>query len=82
MSDSKKTPWFPGTVKPVRKGVYQRSYTGETRHRKDLRFNYWDGKSWRFPAYSPEVAADFSEGWLKSGFQGLPWRGLASDPRG
>lgn len=82
VSKEKVTPWFPGAVKPARKGVYQRDYIDDVRLIDDIRFNYWDGRNWRWPARSAELAADFNEGWLKSGFQSLPWRGLASDPKG
>ncbi len=39
----KMTPWYPGTVKPVRDGYYQRRLNG-----KFLLYKaYWDGVSWR-----------------------------------
>lgn len=34
------TPWFPGTVKPVRPGVYQRMLNVE------IVYAYFDGRHW------------------------------------
>ena len=58
----KLTPWYPGTVKPVRKGWYQRKY----RHFGPS-MCYWDGK--KFSAL--EYRHDYSF------TQNLPWRGVA-----
>lgn len=67
MSEQELTPWFPGDVKPVRVGLYQREW--------DLAANlndpdYWDGKQWRYNGPG---------GW-RAGRQDRRWRGLASDP--
>lgn len=42
MTKHKLTPWFPADVKPVRHGIYERSY-GFFKL-KDL----WDGNYWRY----------------------------------
>jgi len=36
------TPWFPGSVKPVREGVYERRM-GST---SMLRYSHWNGAKW------------------------------------
>lgn len=66
------TPWFPGSVKPERPGVYQRrTLFGE------LRFARWDGHQWLAYRGTPEAAA---LGTIPSAYPDLPWRGLAHDP--
>lgn len=80
MSQKKLTPWFPGDVKPTRKGVYELEALPAPYH-------YFDGKNWSVAGASPK---QYSIGKWKS----LPtcdkvgctyhlrrrWRGLASDP--
>lgn len=64
------TPWFPGEVKPVREGVYQRMYNKNSR---DIRYCFWDG-AWRVGYWDVESAD-----WYRRGFahdQNLPWRGI------
>jgi hypothetical protein len=71
----KKTPWFPGHVKPARVGVYERNGPAGTH-------SYWTGKFWMLGAWGADAAADWDE-WplnapLSSGWQDLPWRGLTT----
>lgn len=70
MTKPKLTPLFPGTVKPVRKGLYQRRY--------ECGFGYamWTGKHWTFGTFR----RDDPIGWVgKTSRQELPWRGLAQE---
>lgn len=66
------TDWFPGSVKPVRKGVYQREYIyGKA---KIPTFCYWDGKQWYAGAHTVDGAAcNFP---LLAPNQSLRWRGV------
>ena len=66
----KTTPWFPGDVKPVRVGVYQRS--GHGLHP----FSYWDGLHWCRSTTSPKDAEAFGRRHVQSIFQTIKWRGL------
>jgi len=62
------TDWYPGTTKPVRVGVYER-----TTPRGYLLWSRWDGRHWRIHWYDFDLAAREK---FCSGFQELPWRGL------
>jgi len=66
----KLTPWFDGTVKPVRKGIYQQM----DGHGKLLGYQYWNGKIWGLWSETPEGAM-WSFGVSCS--QDDPWRGVA-----
>ena len=68
----KKTPWFPGNVKPSRPGVYERKF-GQL----GLRFSKFDGNVWLSPAPFVEMAERSTS---ISGYQSDPWRGLAEKP--
>jgi len=71
----KKTPWFPGSVKPVHVGVYETKgpFLPEGWYRK------WDGKRWyvgdRIPAVAAQEIVPTHQNAVK-----LPWRGLAEKP--
>lgn len=69
---SKLTPWFSGSVKPSRDGVYERDHISW-----GLCYSRFYNGSWRFPAATPEQAAEQSS---DSGRQREPWRGLAAKP--
>lgn len=75
------TPRFPGDVKPVRAGVYQRDFGGAG----NRRYAYWDGEHWRWSESTPELAADWGASKWRPGIgvcspvQSDPiirWRGL------
>jgi hypothetical protein len=40
------TPWFPGTMKPVVKGWYERHFTDSTTIPHDYNMQWWNGKFW------------------------------------
>lgn len=67
----KLTPWFPGDVKPVRAGYYERDWDGDG-NRFGLLSDYWDGRAWR-NVYRHQVMAQ-----ARHSTQNLPWRGLAA----
>lgn len=46
------TPWFDGTVKPARPGVYERLSEEDELHD----FSRWDGRRWMCGQNSPEEA--------------------------
>lgn len=68
------TDWFPGSVKPVRKGVYQREYIyGKA---KVPYYCYWDGKQWYAGAHTVDGAVkEFLIRFVSPG-QSLRWRGV------
>jgi len=65
----KQTQWYPGTIKPVRVGVYKQ--------RNDARVGYqfWDLKRWHAWCETPEQAA-LATTIAHDSFQNDPWRGL------
>jgi hypothetical protein len=67
----KLTPWFPGSIKPVRTGVYQQMAKGV------IGYQLWTGSYWSLWHQSASVAAQCKD---YSWFQNDPWRGLAQDP--
>lgn len=69
----KLTDWYPGGVKPVRPGVYERDYALPGEKRPLLAFCMFDG-FWRTGLGDKERAA--SDIGL-SDYQALPWRGVA-----
>lgn len=64
------TPWFPPSVKPARKGVYERDWA--------FAFSYWNGMRWCVGCTTPDVAAGERE---RSLYQDIQWRGLAKEPK-
>lgn len=75
MSEEKLTPWFPGNVKPVRKGVYQRraGFLGS--------YSYWNGRFWCLGDNTPLAAKDSVAISYASEAQSALWRGLAQDTK-
>ena len=77
---AKLTEWYPGHIKPVRVGVYERDY-GPTENGESI-FCHWNGKRWSWGGNSVDdvqrAMSVVKE--ISSGRQSLPWRGLASDP--
>lgn len=62
-----KTPWYPGDVKPVRVGVYERLYPGDNAFK-----DYWGGKRWSYgkDAFGGRCAK-----------QNRAWRGLTKEAK-
>lgn len=71
----KLTEWFPGDVKPVRRGVYERDYGGGIFG--NLGFALWTGSQWKYRSTTPEKACVES---IDSLNIRRPWRGLAEKP--
>ena len=59
------TPWYPGSVRPERQGIYQRAFPSGS-----VQQAHWDGFEWRIRLRGE---------WCKSSLQELPWRGLTSE---
>ena len=73
---AKKTPWFPGNVKPVHIGVYERDMT------HGGRWSYWNGAFWCGWGASREVAYHNGQCGFLSNTQEARWRGLVRRVRG
>lgn len=69
---AKVTPWFPGSVKPVRAGVYERRYSGNA-----IAYSRWDGTQWLHGSYEFDLARRAKYPTFQPS---LPWRGLAAKP--
>lgn len=67
------TDWFPAAVKPVRRGVYERSMPDRSR------WSYWNGRRWSLSFSSAATA--FKARACSSSYQNVPWRGLAEKPQ-
>ncbi len=67
----KLTPWYPGDVKPVREGVYERDYINASPGKF---YCYWNGKYWGSFYTVPSGAVRYRD--IKSAAQNLPWRGV------
>ena len=65
----KLTQWFPGDVKPVHVGVYERRLKFKT----NVYYSRWDGENWLFMCGTVDKAAHQI---FDSGYQSLPWRGV------
>jgi len=66
---TKYTPWFPGTMKPVREGVYQRKVSNVVKC-----YSYWDGEQWFLGAKTPHLAE--IEPMLSMNQNRFMWRGV------
>ena len=67
-----KTAWFPADVKPARVGIYERLFADS------VQFSRWNGTFWFYKNNTIE-SADME---VCLSWNLLPWRGLASDPKG
>lgn len=81
----KKTPWFPGRVKPAHVGVYE--VPGLDSDEVETFFTYFDGVGfcgqWGYPEQAAEKAAtrELQAHWRENGSRVYRWRGLASPPK-
>lgn len=67
------TPWFDGSVKPARVGIYQRDYYSNS-SRRGWAYCRWDGYRW----YSGHIDISYAfKAIYYSPHQELPWRGIA-----
>lgn len=65
----KLTKWFPGDVKPVHIGVYERRLKSWTY----VYYSRWDGENWLYMCDTVDKAASQI---IDSAHQNLPWRGV------
>ena len=70
----KKTPWFPGDVKPVRDGVYDRRMSWGVCYAKFSRGRWFSSGPSKYLARDEPMQSGVQEE--------VPWRGLAQDPEG
>ena len=70
----KLTPWFPGTVKPARVGVYKRVYDTTEYSKSNFGYCYWNGQIWSWQATNPTGALLLRH--TRSPYQELPWHGV------
>ena len=71
----KLTPWYPGHVKPVRVGVYERKYRNIN---DNSVYSRWNGEKWFCGSFHVHFAEEDME---PSSYQSLPWRGIAKEPK-
>lgn len=64
------TPWYPGDVKPVREGVYERRRIGVG----TPYYSYWNGRWWGLLCITPTTARHNSR--HTSIVQNREWRGV------
>lgn len=82
----KLTPWFSGTVKPARVGVYERDYGQQANPDLGSQYQFWDGVNWLYGASTPEstmrvvAARGPTASQLPSRVE-RDWRGLAEEPK-
>ena len=70
----KETPWFPGSVRPVRVGIYKRRWNIGV-----VYYSFWNGYFWGLSSVFPIFAVrDKKE---SSPNQSIAWRGLAREPK-
>jgi hypothetical protein len=62
------TEWYPGEIKPIRKGVYQRS------NNDIILYSYWNGCYWCSGGDTVELALEFKR-W-RAVQQCTKWRGV------
>lgn len=72
-NNMKKTQWFDGYIKPVRKGFYERKY--DLPKFIDVTPDYWDGREWIFVDCKGNKRG-------YSGVQDRQWRGLTKNAKG
>jgi hypothetical protein len=77
LSQATLTPWFDGSVKPARSGVYQREWP------VSVMFAEWTGYQWMRAAYTAAAAkrqTEISFQQPDGGNGTVRWRGLAQKP--
>jgi hypothetical protein len=66
------TPWYPGGVKPVHVGVYERQHA---KRAYQTAYSYWNGQHWCLLAKNIHEALENKT--IRSCWQEIDWRGLA-----
>lgn len=62
---AKRTPWYPGDVKPVRRGWYERFYSQSP---ELIQRWFWNGRLWMYTTFNGQF--------VTAVYQDRPWRGL------
>ncbi len=76
MNEKELTPWFDGTIKPVRKGVYMLMSGASVGYQK------WDGIAWSWWCLTADQAARCKKGdYASYSYQCDKWRGLCEKPK-
>jgi hypothetical protein len=73
-NEQKLTPWFDGSVRPERVGLYQR----ENRVFKHVDYSYWNGVFWG--GWAEQKQSALNNCGTRSSAQDFRWRGLAQEP--
>jgi hypothetical protein len=76
----KLTPWYPGEIKPVREGVYQRLYPYLSKKEGAIVYCYYEDEKWKSAALSAEKASLSQNKEFASLYQNYNWRGLSEQP--
>jgi glycogen debranching enzyme len=77
MSKEKLTPWFPGNVKPARRGVYEVNGFFSS----SCWYSYWNGSWWGWLNPSPADALREKGFKTRRDQDDIKWRGLATRPK-
>lgn len=80
-TEDQMTPWFDGTVKPKRRGVYEVVVFAD--QDAGWKFSYFNGKRWGGVEYTPGFAAEKhirEYEWLNVPGELKRWRGLNFNP--
>ena len=69
-----RTPWFPGTVKPVRVGLYEARFLGSG----VIYVDWWNGEQWcNAQTHKPWPEGSVGEDQWRNG----EWRGLTEEAK-
>lgn len=74
MQESELTGWYPGVIKPVRVGVYQRKLLMIRHYMPTESYSLWNGCCWNAWQSTPDDAMMPTN--YASQYQELEWRGL------
>jgi hypothetical protein len=81
ITDDMLTGWFPGDVKPIRRGLY---IVRKFPHLDWLYWRYWDGDFWRtgitYECGAPDTRV--ARGLSEASIQNVQWRGLKEKHHG
>ena len=73
-----KTDWYPGDIRPARRGVYERDVLRIPALGYFWPFSYWNGRRWGPGSLTPDTNKGARGTHV---FQNLPWRGLTKEPK-
>lgn len=76
----KLTPWFDGSVKPARPGVYERDFGQKGDSKLGAEYQYFDGRDWFYGDNQVMSSLDWFERERDVCDSAHDWRGLAERP--